>query len=99
VASNLILHPCGSVEVCRVRKEVATTALRSNLRAFRMALRRPKAKRTLRAVASELHVPPSTLSGWENGKHFPSLEDAIRAANYFKAPVESLWELLEDTTA
>jgi len=78
---------------------VATTALRSNVRAFRTALRRPKAKRTLRAVASELHVSPSTLSAWENGKHFPPLEDAMRAALYFKAPVESLWQLEDSTTA
>jgi len=77
---------------------VAATALRCNLRAFRTALRRPKSRRSLRAVARDLNVPPTTLSGWERAKHYPALEDAIRAARFFGAPVEALWEL-EDATA
>ena len=75
------------------------TALRSNLRVFRNDPRRPGGHKSLRAAARELGVSPSTLSEWEHGKHFPSLEDALRVAAYYGTPVEALFQLEGNTPA
>lgn len=60
--------------------------MKNNLKATRVAL-----GMTQKEVAYGMYIDQCTYSGYETGKHVPSLEVAIKIATYYKTPVETLW--------
>lgn len=60
--------------------------MKNNLKATRMAL-----GLTQKDVAHVMYIDQCTYSGYETGRHVPTLEVAIKIAAYYKTPVETLW--------
>lgn len=48
---------------------------------------------TQKEVAQGMYIDQCAYSGYENGRHVPSLEVAIKIARYYNTPVETLWML------
>lgn len=53
---------------------------------------------SLAALARALNTPVSTVSGWANGRHQPTLGNVERLATWLQCPVDTLWLALADTT-
>lgn len=43
-----------------------------------------------RELASDVMISPSAIAQYESGSRNPTLENALRIANYFNVPVENI---------
>lgn len=48
---------------------------------------------TQKEAAQGMYIDQCAYSGYETGRHVPSLEIALKIARYYNTPVETLWML------
>lgn len=53
-------------------------------------------KKTIKDISEALHLPSSTISSWNTGRHLPDMDRLQRLAEYFDAPVEQFFNFSPD---
>ena len=56
----------------------------------RLKEKREAAELSQEKLAEKLNIHPTTLSGWETGRHQPKLAEVIAVCNYFNCTTDEL---------